>query len=118
MRCEEGEISIPEYRLDQLKIAWRTYEELRLQQALAVLVGRLRVRNDAAADTHLRLAIFQNECSDRNIKGCRPIGRDMSDSAGVDSTLALLQFVNDPHGSNLGRASDRAAGKYCSEDFV
>ena len=91
-------------------------KEFGLQFALAKLDFRVGVVHNPAAHTHLTVVTAQNQRPDWDVEHGFGIGAEESDRTAIDATGSRLQFMDPLHGTDLGRAGDRAAGEEGAED--
>ena len=99
-------------RFDQQETGIEARQETRFQQALGVFARRVGVDHDAAADAQLRAPVgLDLKRADGDVKAAVAARREVADGAGIDAARPRLQAVDELHGTDFGRAGDRAAGK-------
>src|SRR5262245_43430497 len=89
----------------------------RLGHGFLVLCVCNRVRNDASARVKIDAVSATDRSANKNTELAFPIKSQITEASCVRPTSDRLQFIDDFHRANLGRACDAAAGKALRERF-
>ncbi len=97
---------------------WGRVRKEALRRHSRMLVGGDGVGDDASSDSHVGLAVVQDEGADGDAEGGGAVGGDVADGSGVDAAGMGFEFADDLHGADLGGSGDGAAGEHGAEDLV
>ena len=86
-------------------------------EGFLIFEGRDGIGDDAATKRQSTAAVSDSHRSDGDIKIKRSVPGEVSDSAGVDSSWALLKGVDDLHRAQLGASCDGSSWEACAQQI-